>query len=313
MARTSGAERARRLIAMAGQLRPGTRLRIADLAAELGTTEAELTADIETLSMCGVAPYCPDDLTPLFVENGYVEVWGELPALKGPVRLSAAEASALAAALQAAGFSADDELAARLLSATGSTGFDAEELERTIRAATTAHDAEVYEAVARAVEEHAVTRIEYVRMGAEEMIARDVEPVALFAERGAWYLTAWCRKAGDWRTFRVDRIRSAVLAAERFGPTARSGVPGAVSAFSAEGLPAARLRFSAGESFAGREWPGACVVEQAEDGSIVVDVPYGGTDWIARHVAARLGGVEALEPAEIRAAVRELAGARPGL
>jgi len=298
---------------MAGQLRPGSRLRIADLAAELGTTEAELTADIETLSMCGVAPYCPDDLTPLFVENGYVEVWGELPALKGPVRLSAAEAGALASAMQAAGFSADDELTARLLAARGSAGFDAEELERTIRAATTAHDADVYEALARAVEEHAVTRIEYVRMGSDELVARDVEPAALFAERGAWYLTAWCRKAGDWRTFRVDRIRSAGVTGDRFDPAARSGVPGAASAFSAAGLPAARLRFSAGESFAGREWPGGRMVEQAEDGSFIVEVPYGGTDWIARHVAARLGGVEVLEPAEVRAAVRELASGRPGL
>ena len=307
MARTSGADRARRLIAIMGQLTPGARILIADLAAEVGATEAELTADLETLSMCGVAPYYPGDLTPLLVEDGFVEVWGELPALKGPVRLSSAEASALAAALQAAGFSASDELPARLLEAAGAKSFDAEELDRTIRAATSAHDTSVYEALARAVQQTGVVHLEYVSAGSDETTARDVEPLSLFAERGAWYLTAWCRRAGDWRTFRVDRIRSAGLTGEHFDPGARMGAPGSMGAFATDGLPTARLRFSAGEPFTDRDWPGGHVVEQAEDGAIVAEVPYGGTEWIARHVVARLGAVEVLEPAEVRAAVRELA------
>ena len=307
MTRTPGSERARRLIAIMGQLTPDARIRIADLAAEVGASESELTADLETLSMCGVAPYYPDDLAPLVVEDGYVEVWGELPALKGPVRLSAAEASALAAALQAAGFTASDELPARLLAAAGSAGFDAEQLERTIRSASSAHDAQTYEALARAVQEHGVLHLEYAALGTEEVTARDVEPMSLFAERGAWYLTAWCRRAGDWRTFRVDRIRSAGLTGERFDSDAHSGTPGALGAFEARGLPTARLRFSAGESFTDRDWPGGRILERAEDGGITVEVPYGGTAWIARHVVGRLGAVEVLEPAELRAAVRELA------
>jgi hypothetical protein len=36
-------------------------------------------------------------------------------------------------------------------------------------------------------------------------------------------------------------------------------------------------------------------------------VPFAGTDWIARRVVARLGNVEALEPAEVRSAVGVLA------
>ncbi len=306
MARTPGAERARRLVAIMGQLTPDARIRIADLAAEVGSTEDELTADLETLSLCGVAPYYPDDLAPLAIEDGYVEVWGELPALKGPVRLSAAEASALAAALQAAGFSVNDELPARLLAAAGAANFDAEELDRTVRAATSAHDAAVYETLARAVEESGVVSLEYTSAGSQDVTARDIEPVSLFAERGAWYLTAWCRKAADWRTFRVDRVRSARLLEERFDPNGHMGEPTSRSAFLTQGLPMARLRFSAGEEFTEREWPGGRIVDQADDG-VTVEVPYGGLEWMARHVAARLGAVEAVEPAELRTAVRELA------
>jgi len=94
----STSERARRVIALLGQLAPDTRISIADLAAEVGASQAQLAADLETLAMCGVAPYDPGDLMPLLIEDGMVEVWGELPAVRGPVRLSAAEARALAAA-----------------------------------------------------------------------------------------------------------------------------------------------------------------------------------------------------------------------
>lgn len=302
----SAAERARRLIALLGQLAPARRIRIAELAAEVGATEAELTSDLETLSLCGVAPYYPDDYMPLVIEDGYVEVIGALPALKGPVRLSSAEAGALAAALQAAGFTAEDDLTARLLDATGAAGFHAEDLERTIRAATTAHQSEVYETLARATERSGVVRIEYVRSGSEEIGVRDIEPMALFGERGAWYVTAWCRRAGDWRTFRFDRIRSAESTGVSFDRRRRSEPPGS-AAFSVAALPVARILFSADEPFIEREWPGARVVEQQADGGVIVVVPYAGTDWISRRIVARLGAAKVIEPAEIRVAVRELA------
>ncbi len=302
----SAAERARRIIALLGQLTPGTRVAVADLAREVGTTAADLADDLETLAMCGVAPYDPGDLMPLMIEDGTVEVWGELPAVRGPVRLSTGEARALAAALQAAGVGADDTLTSRLLAAAASDSFDAEQLERTVRAASSAHEVSVFEVLAQGLEEHAVLRLEYVKAGSEETSSRDVDPVALFAERGAWYLTAWCHNAGDWRTFRIDRIRSVAVTGGRFDPSARSlGTPG--SAFDLHGLPVATLLFSAGERFTEREWPGAAVAEERASGEFVVRVPYAGTDWIARRVVARLGAVEALEPAEVRSAVRGLA------
>ena len=80
------------------------------------------------------------------------------------------------------------------------------------------------------------------------------------------------------------------------------------AAFTPAGLPTARIRFSAGEPVSDREWPGMRVVETLADGAIVVEVPYSGTDWIARQVAARLGAAEVLEPAEVREAVVRLAG-----
>jgi predicted DNA-binding transcriptional regulator YafY len=304
--RISAADRARRLIALLGRLEEGTRVPLAELAAELDTSPAELATDLETLSVCGIAPYSPTELVPVLVDGGYVEVWGSVPAMRGPIRLSPAEAGALAAALAAAGFAADDPLVSRLLAAS-SAAFDAEELARTLRTGGASHENATFELLASAIAEHEAVAIAYQREGASEPGVRTVEPLQLFADRGAWYLSAWCRKAGEYRTFRVDRIRAAEPTGEAFDPQQRAQTAASPSAFSTEGLPVARLRFAPGEAFSEREWPGARIAEENADGSVLVEVPFAGTDWIARRVMARLGSVEVLEPAEIRSAVGVLA------
>ena len=306
MARASSADKARRLIALLGRLQAGSRISLATLAAELGTTSAKLATDLEMLSVCGIAPYSPTELVPVMVDGDVVEVWGSIPAMRGPVRLSPTEAGALAAALAAAGFDAADPLAAKLLAAS-SAAFDAEELARTLRTSTATHDSATFEALAAGIAAHEALAIAYQREGAAQPGVRTVEPLQLFADRGAWYLSAWCRKAGAYRTFRVDRVRGVEPTGEEFDAAERSDAQLAMSAFSAEGLPVARLRFRAGEEFSEREWPGARIAETGPDGSLLIEVPFAGTEWIARRIVARLGAVEALAPESVRAAVVTLA------
>ena len=304
-ARTSSAEVARRLIALLGRLREGTRVSLAALAAELDTTPAALASDLETLSVCGIAPYTPMELVPVLVDGDVVEVWGSVPAMRGPVRLSPAEAAALAAALAAAGFPADDPLPSKLLAASASA-FDAEELARTLRTSTASHATATFEALAAGIASCEVLAIAYQREGAAEPALRRVEPLQLFADRGTWYLSAWCRTAGAFRTFRVDRVRGVDPTGDFFDPAER-GDGLATSAFTSAGLPTARVRFAPGEAFSEREWPGSCVAEEPADGSLVVNVPFAGTEWIARRIVARLGAVEVMEPAGVREAVAVLA------
>jgi proteasome accessory factor C len=303
----SASDRARRLIALLGHLSPGNPLALSELASKVGASPAELAHDLSVLSLCGVAPYSPEQMVDVFVEDGVVEVYSPLPAVSGPVRLSPAEAGALASALGAAGFTASDPLSARLLAAS-SAAFDADALERTLRSSIATHDSVVFETLASATHERECVALSYQRDGAEIASVRVIEPLRLFSERGAWYVSAWCRLAEELRTFRIDRIRSAAVTGERFDadahPAAASASPRETHvAFSTDGLPLARLRFSPGEVFVEREWPGGRVVESSSDGSCIAEVPIGGPAWIARRVAARLGAVEALTPAEARHAV----------
>jgi proteasome accessory factor C len=134
-----------------------------------------------------------------------------------------------------------------------------------------------------------------------------IEPWAMGVDRGAWYVSAWCRNAGGERVFRLDRIVAAEPTGERFAPPADPRPP--VPAFpSAAELPKATVRFrrEAGDDLSSREWPGALFRGRPED-DIVGEVPYASPAWVARRVVARLGDAEVLTPAEVRDAVAALA------
>ncbi len=296
--------RARRLLALLHLLKRDTRIPLERIAETLGASVSEISEDLDTLACCGVAPYDPLAMMPIYVEDGVVEVFGELPALDRSVRLSSAEAHALGAALQMAGLTASDPLVVRLMTAAGTPEISPDDLEKTVRAAASPGASEVFAPVARGLQDHLVVRIEYQSASSESCTERDIEPMQLLAERGVWYVEAYCRRAGALRTFRLDRIRTARTLTERFDPRS---IPLAGEALSTGQLPTALIRFAPAEEFAAREWPGSQIVSTEADGSRVISVPFAGTAWLARQVAARLGAVEVLEPAEVRAAVADLA------
>jgi proteasome accessory factor C len=282
------------------------------MATEVGSSCAELAADLTTLSMCGIAPYSPWELVPLSIEGDRVEVFGSVPAMRGPVRLSLAEAEALSAALSAAGFSADDTLNLKLAAASSSS-LDPQELARTLHTETAKHDIGVFEALAAATRDREAVVLGYQRDGAAAPSERTVEPLQLLADRGAWYLSAWCREAGDFRTFRIDRIRTLRSTGEHFEPSAHGASGLGSAAFLAKDLPVALLRFSGEEEYVERDWPGSRPISGSEKAPVMVEVPYAGMDWIARRVVARQGRVEVLEPPAVREAVVALAREESGL
>lgn len=302
MAKPGAAERARRMLALLHHFEPGSSVPLERLAELVGADPEDLAEDIATLSMCGVAPYYPDDLVSVFVEDGLVHVWAPLPALDGAVRLSPDEARALAAALQAAGFEPTNALTQRLLEAS-SAGFSAEELAHVIRSAVAGASDEVYKTIALGIERSETVLIAYRRLGSEEEVEREIQPIELQNERGNWYVAAHCLSAGAPRTFRLDRIRNASATGKSFSRGGAALEPGG---FRAEGLPTALLSFKEPSSFTEREWPGGEVVEETAS-KLIVKVPYSGTAWITRMAVSRLGSVEVLEPQDVRDAVAALA------
>lgn len=89
-------------------------------------------------------------------------------------------------------------------------------------------DPEVLVAVSDATRRHEVLRFEYAAPGLRgDRSPRRVEPHAVIARSGRWYLLAWSDGApgpseeegtGDWRTYRLDRIEPSAPTRRTFRP-----------------------------------------------------------------------------------------------
>lgn len=178
-------------------------------------------------------------------------------------------------------------------------------------AARTAVDPDVLVEVSRAVSAHEVLRFGY---GPDEH-PRRVEPHAVVARSGRWYLLAWDLERSDWRTFRVDRISPRPPTRLRFTPRR---VPGDDPAT----FVAGRSKGSAAEDV----WPCVGTVELACAASDVQpyvdaadDLVETGPDrcrlttgsWSWDALAARVAGFAVpfavLQPPALRAATAALA------
>jgi predicted DNA-binding transcriptional regulator YafY len=94
-------------------------------------------------------------------------------------------------------------------------------------------DAETLTTIAQACRDQERLQFDYTRRDGEGA-ARAVEPHGLVAVTGRWYLVAWDTHRGDWRTFRLDRIRRARTSGARFHPRTLPG--GDAAAFVRESL-----------------------------------------------------------------------------
>ena len=73
-------------------------------------------------------------------------------------------------------------------------------------------------AVGHAIREDRLLEIDYWTESRGAITKRTIEPHLLVNAQDAWYVVAYCRRADGQRTFRLDRIRSAVLLEEHFDP-----------------------------------------------------------------------------------------------
>jgi predicted DNA-binding transcriptional regulator YafY len=206
--------RTERLYAIAEELRAaGPRGRTSTwLARRLEVSTRTVKRDIEALLQAGV---------PLWAQagpgGGYVlDATRTLP----PLNITGVEAAAIAvalAALPALPFAVDARSAlSKVLAAMPPAERERAE-EIASRLWLRAPEPPPRPAVARALDEAVRARrvivLQYTGRGGEST-ERAVEPAALAATGGHWYLLAWCRLRSGPRWFRTDRIRSAHLTGE---------------------------------------------------------------------------------------------------
>ena len=171
-------------------------------------------------------------------------------------------------------------------------------------------DSHVVRTVNDAIRAHRVLELQYYKENEDDFVKRRVEPYQLVKGPEGWYLGCFDLGRSDTRHFRLDRMKEAVMTDEGF--ELREGVEEALA--EQEWLAHGEVT-TAGVA---RVWVAPerarwlreqrTVVEELSDGAVVVELPYGSSEWLAREVLKGVGDLVVLEPDEAREAVLKAVG-----
>lgn len=287
---------------------PGTS--VDELSTRFGIKRDDLVEDLNLLFMCGLPGYGPGDLIDVDFDSGYVYV-RMADYFAAPLRLTPSEALALYAGGAAMASLQEMEEAEALHSALeklgralGSGDDDEPLVDVRFESGPSDQLATIREGLARGKR----LRLEYFSASSGRLGERDVDPWALYAALGRWYLIGLDHDSGEERIFRVDRIKSAgVVDADApvpddFDPSAYSG------AFRPRpGQPLARFEISPAAARWFEEYYPVTEAKQLTDGWRAVSVTYSQPRWIAALILSLGDQVRAVSPAEAQTAVRDLA------
>ena len=139
---------------------------------------------------------------------------------------------------------------------------------------------------------------------------RHVEPFRVVYTERRWYLVAFDRDRDAWRTFRVDRMSEPTptgIPFERDDPPDAAALVAHGVALAVHPIQA-RLRLHLAAEHAARLVAPTVGVLEAEGEETTIAMVGGDAEWIAEYVAGLPCRVEVLEPEEVRAQLRALAG-----
>jgi proteasome accessory factor C len=311
-AANTAADRLPRLLALVPYLiaRPG--IPLDEAAADFSVPPRQLRKDLELLWMCGLPGYGPGDLIDLSFEGETITVTYDA-GMSRPLRLTAAEATALLVALRAlvetpglADHDAVRRSLAKIESAVGQAqpagvvvGLTMRESEATGR---------TRQVVVSALEQRRALRIRYYTASRDEITDRTVDPMRMLLVEGRSYLEAWCRLAEGVRLFRLDRIDRVTVLDEPAAPPPHAQ-PHDVS----EGLfrpepdqREATLVVRPDARWIEEYYPVEDVTELS-GGRARIRMRYSDTSWMVRLILAQAGEVIVEQPDELAYAVMSCA------
>jgi proteasome accessory factor C len=258
---------------------------IDEVCERFAVTRAQLGDDLARLMLVGVPPYTPDTLIDVTIDGD--RVWLRFAdVFARPLHLTPEQGLALVAAGAASrglpGGDDDGPLTTALAKLADVLGIDPDEAVSVTLGETRPG---VLEALRTAVGAHRRVRLDYYTYGRDERTRREVDPRAVVAHDGAWYLRGWCHLAEDERSFRVDRVVDVEVLDETFTPAPTSGAePFAIG----DDVARVTLDLAPAARWVAETYPVDEVTERA-DGTLRVRMAVTATPWLER-LLVRLGG-----------------------
>ena len=283
-ARTSASDRVARLLAVIPWIAAHDGPTVDEICERFAVSRRKLLDDLEVIMFVGVPPYTPDTLIDVTIDGD--RVWLRFAdVFARPLHLTPEQGLALVAAGAASqglpGSDHEGPLATALAKLADVLGVDPAEAVSVTLGETRPG---VLEALRSAAAEHHRVRLDYYAYGRDERTTRDVDPWAVVAHEGAWYLQGWCHLAGDERLFRVDRIVEATVLDTTFTPTGGAGRrPFALG----PDVPRVTLDLAPAARWVAETYP-VDEVREGADGRLRVRMPVTATPWLER-LLVRLG------------------------
>jgi proteasome accessory factor C len=283
--RTTASDRFLRLLTVVPWIAGHDGPRIAEVCERFGLTRKQLLDDLQVVPLVGLPPYTPDTLIDVTIEGD--RVWLRFAdVFARPLRLTPEQGLALVASGTAwrgvPGADHEGPLATALDKVAGVLGVDPDDA---VSVALGEADRGMLDTLRRAVGERRRVRIDYYAYGRDRRSVREVDPYAVFADEGAWYLRGHCHEAAGDRHFRIDRIYDAVVLDTTFPAPADVGEaqvfrPGPE-------VPRVTLDLAPAARWVVETYPVESVDER-EDGSLRVRLAVSAKPWLER-LLVRLG------------------------
>jgi predicted DNA-binding transcriptional regulator YafY len=293
--------RLRRLLAIIPWLAARGSASLDEIATRFGLTVEEVEHELLLAACCGLPPYSPDQLIDLVVDEGGVTA--DVPDyFRRPPKLAAADGFALLAAGQALlavpGSDPEGPLATamkKLSAALGVSDGLAVQLD------APAH----LDALRTAADARESVDVDYYSASRDEETSRRIDPLTVFADRGHWYVVAYCHRADAVLTFRVDRVNALAATGERFEarPT-ESPAPGVFLA--GPDTPTVTIEVPRSGGWVPEAYP-VEDVDERRGGRLRIRMAVTGRAWLDR-LLLRVGPtVKVVEPTDLRVAPKEAA------
>lgn len=294
----TGLARTARLLDLVPYLTTHQGIAISELAKTFDTTVKEITDDLNTLWMCGLPGYTPLELIDLEFESGFVSI-RNAETLAAPRALDRAEALSVYMGL--------DLLNAELSNSNESLASEISNLQDQLRTQLISAPQVQIEAslnsefralILRAIRRRGWLEVTYHSAATDQVTKRSVAPYELSQSGSHEYLQGYCDKAKAIRNFRADRIVTVVDIAHQVWPSNQVTSNDQSIKYEVKVHAATRQVLE--------------VLPQIAAGSTSANIEGYSAPWISRAILSLAGQVEAVKPAEIRAAVHARAKAALG-
>jgi proteasome accessory factor C len=264
-----------------------------ELAQHFNVSQAQMTADLTTLWMCGLPGYTPLELMDLEFESGFVSI-RNAATLSKPRTITFQEGVALLLGLDLIASSLPDDRQDLLEATESLRGRLTKILGVPVKlSVATSTSGSVLTAISHAVQTNGGLKLRYHSMYKDLVSERVVIPVDIYQSNENLYMRAYCLTSCDYREFRVDRIELATPEP-------------VVENFVQDTKDSKKISFSLVLQKASRDVCERFAITNIEIGTSI-ELSSFSKQWIERSVMASGGAVLLQTPPEIRAEVAKKA------